>query len=137
MLLPRRRPLLAGTAALALVALLALGGRHYVERHALAHDFDSGVVQWFTQQPAWRSTSRPIAFSPTPIGPLAGNRLRHPLELVPPGEPCSAVRDRLTRGWVVVRGVDRNLFGTLAAERCLAAAKPVYDDGIQRVYGGG
>jgi hypothetical protein len=136
-LVHRRPKVSAIAAAAAAVALLALGGHHYVERHALAGDFDSGVVQWFTSQPAWRSGSRPIAFSPTPIGLLAGNRLRHPLQLVAPDEPCAAVRDRLSRGWVVVRGVDRNLFGALAAEKCLAATKPVYDDGIQRVYGGG
>jgi hypothetical protein len=133
----RRRPLLgAAAAALAMVAVLGFGGRHYVERHARAGDFDSGVVAWFTGQPAWRSGNQPIAFSPTPIGPLAGNRLRHPLELVGPHEPCAAVRARLTDGWVAVRGVDRNLFGTLAAERCLAGLKPVYDDGVHRVYGG-
>jgi hypothetical protein len=38
-------------------------------------------------------------------------------------------------GWIVVRRADRNLFGTLAAERCLAGVKPVFDDGIHRVYG--
>ena len=52
-------------------------------------------------------------------------------------EPCPAVRERVTRGWVVVRGVDRKLFGALAAERCLATVKPIFDDGIHRVYGPG
>ena len=122
-------------AALLLVAAVYAGGRHYAERYALAADFNSGAVQWFTRQPAWRDGRAPIAFSPTPIALLAGNRLSHPLALVPPGEPCAAVRGRVRRGWVVVRGVDRKLFGTVAAERCLAGMTPLYDDGIQRVYG--
>jgi hypothetical protein len=129
-----RLVLVAGAAGLALV--LALGGRHYVERHSLSGDFDGGVVAWFTRDPAWRTNHRPIAFSPTPIGPLAGDRLHHPLELIGPREPCASVRARLTRGWVVVRDVDRKLFGTLAAERCLAGVRPVHDDGVHRVYGG-
>jgi hypothetical protein len=130
------RPKLTAVAtALLVIAAVFLGGRHYDERYAVARDFNSGVVQWFTTQPEWRDGSQPIAFSPTPIGPLAGDRLTHPLALVAPDEPCAAVRARLRRGWVVVRGVDRNLFGTLAAERCLAGEKPLFDDGIQRVYG--
>ena len=132
----RRRPRLFATAGLAaLFALAALGGRHYVERHALAHDFDSAVVKWFTENPSWRAGRAPIAFSPTTIGPLAGDRLRHPLSIVPADEPCRLVTARLRRSWIVVRGVDRNLFGTLAAERCLANTKPVFSDGIHRVYG--
>jgi hypothetical protein len=105
-----------------------------VQRHGQAGDFDSGVVTWFTHQPAWRDGHQPIAFSPTPIALLAGDRLHHPLELVKPDEPCAEVTARLKRGWVVVRNVDRKLFGTLAAERCLAPVKPVYDDGVHRVY---
>jgi hypothetical protein len=125
----------AGVLALALV--LGLGGRHYVERHARARDFDSNVVGWFAGQPAWRSGEQPIAFSPAPVALLAGNRLRHPLSLVGVNEPCASVHARLTRGWVVVRDADRKLFGTLAAERCLAGERPVFDDGVHRVYGGG
>jgi hypothetical protein len=139
LLVPRRlAPIAAATALAALIAAVVyLGGRHYDERYALARDFNSGVVGYFTKQAAWRDGHQPIAFSPTPIGPLAGNHLTHPLERVAPGEPCSTVRARLQRGWVVVRGVDRNLFGTLAAERCLTGVKPLFDDGIQRVYGAG
>lgn len=136
--LGRARPALLGAAAaLALTFTLGLGGRHYVDRHALAGDFHSGVVGWFSNQPEWRNGNRPIAFSPTPIALLAGERLTHPLELVGPDESCSSVRRRLTTGWVVVRAVDHNLSGTLAAERCLAGVHPVFDDGLQRVYGGG
>ena len=79
--------------------------------------------------------SAPIAFSPTTSAPLAGNRLRHPLSVIPADEPCALVTGRLAHGWVVVRDVDRNLFGSLAAERCLARTKPVFTDGIHRVYG--
>jgi hypothetical protein len=138
--LPKRRlkPIVAIPALAALIAaVLTLGGRHYAERNAEAGDFNSGVVRFFTTQAAWRDGSAPIAFSPTLIGPLAGNGLKHPLELVGPAETCAQVKARAQDGWVVVRGVDRKLFGTLAAERCLSGAPTLYDDGIQRVYGAG
>jgi hypothetical protein len=122
---------------LGLIAVMALGGRHYVERHALAGDFDSGLAKWFTDDPRWRNGAEPISFSPTPLALLAGNRLRHPLSVVPADAPCAAVLARMTRGWLVVRAVDRNLFGTLAAERCTVRLKPVFTDGIHRVYGPG
>jgi hypothetical protein len=130
-------PLIAGVAAVGLFAVMALGGRHYVERHALAHDFDSAVVKWFTENPTWRSGAAPVSFSPTAIALLSGDRLRHPLSVVPADEPCPSVRMRVKRGWVVVRGADRNLFGPLAAETCLAGVRPVFTDGIHRVYGPG
>jgi hypothetical protein len=132
----RRRPAVAAAvAAIGLFALAALGGRHYVERHALAFDFDSAVVKWFTENPSWRAGTAPISFSPTTIAPLAGDRLRHPLSVIPADEPCPLVTARAANGWVVVRGVDRNLFGPLAAERCLIRVKPAFTDGIHRVYG--
>jgi hypothetical protein len=134
----RLKPIVALPALAALIAaVVVLGGRHYAERHAQARDFNSGVTRFFTTQAAWRDGSAPIAFSPTLIGPLAGNGLKHPLELIGPSETCSQVKARARDGWVVVRGVDRKLFGTLAAERCLSGAPTLYDDGIQRVYGGG
>jgi hypothetical protein len=137
-LLLRARPwTLPFIAAVGVTLLAAAGGHHYVERHGKAGDFDSGVVTWFTTQQPWRDGDQPISFSPTPIAVLAGNRLRHPLELVGGHETCAQVVNRARRGWLVVRGVDRTLFGTLPAEQCLAAYKPVYDDGVHRVYGAG
>jgi hypothetical protein len=128
---------LPAVAAVTAIGLLGVGGHNYVERHARAGDFDSGVTRYFTDLPQWRDNDRPIAFSPTPIAVLAGNRLRHPLELIGADESCRQVLTRLTKGWVVVRDVDRTLFGTLPAEQCLAGVKPVYDDGIHRVYASG
>jgi hypothetical protein len=130
---PRTLPVIAAVAA---TVLIGIGGHHYVERHARAGDFDSGVTSYFTGLPEWRDGKRPIAFSPTPIAVLAGNRLHHPLDLITAGEPCRQVLTRVTKGWVVVRDVDRTLFGTLPAEQCLANIKPQYDDGVHRVYGG-
>jgi hypothetical protein len=132
----RARALPVIAAVIAMTAT-AVGGDHYAQRHAAAGDFDSGVVNFFTTQQSWRDGKQPIAFSPTPIALLAGNKLDHSLDLIDPDESCAQVRERLTGGWVVVRDVDRKLFGTLAAEQCLPDIEPVYDDGIQRVYGSG
>jgi hypothetical protein len=133
---PRLRalPLFAAVGA---TALIAAGGDSYVERHAQAKDFTSGITNYFAGQERWRDGSAPIAFSPTPIAPLAGNRLRHPLDLIDSTETCAQVRARVAEGWVVVRDVDRELFGTLPAEQCLATLKPAFDDGVHRVYGDG
>jgi hypothetical protein len=131
---PRALPLLAAVIA---TALLGAGGNHYVERHTRAKDFTSGISNYFAGLESWRDGSAPIAFSPTPIAPLAGNRLRHPLELIRPDETCDQVRERLRRGWIVVRDVDRELFGTLPAEQCLPDVTPAFDDGVHRVYGAG
>jgi hypothetical protein len=128
---------LPAIAAVGMAALLATGGHGYANRHARAGDFDSGVVHWFTTQPKWRDGNAPIALSPTPIALLAGDRLTHRLELIGTGETCRQVLTHVARGWVVVRDVDRSLFGTLPAEQCLAGVKPAYDDGIHRVYGAG
>jgi hypothetical protein len=50
-------------------------------------------------------------------------------------EPCAQIAGRLQKGWIVVRAVDHSLFGPIAAERCLVHRKPVFTDGIHRVYG--
>jgi hypothetical protein len=130
---PRTLPLIAAVCA---AALLIAGGHSYTQRHAQAGDFDSGVVSWFTTHDHG-DRKRPIAFSPTPIAPLAGNRLTHPLTLIDANTTCKDVLARLARGWIVVRDVDRALFGTLPAEQCLAGVKPAFDDGVHRVYGSG
>lgn len=122
-------------AAVSAAALLTAGAHSYAQRHAVSSDFDSAVVGWFAKNE--RDDHRPIAFSPTPIALLAGNRLTHPLELIGAHETCREVLTRAARGWLVVRDVDRTLFGTLPAEQCLAGVKPVYDDGVHRVYGSG
>jgi hypothetical protein len=129
------RMLLAASLA-ALVLALAAGASGWVERHSRAGDFDAGVVGWFSGQPTWRDGEAPIAFSPTPLAALAGDELAHPLRLVAPGESCARVRRRLVEGWVVVRAVDRRVFGTLAAERCLEGLEPRFADGVHSVYGG-
>jgi hypothetical protein len=132
--LPAAALLAAALTALALA--LAAGASGWVERHSRAGDFDAGVVTWFSGEAAWRDGKAPIAFSPTPVAALAGDELTHPLRLVAPGESCARVRRRLAEGWVVVRAVDRRVFGTLAAERCLERVEPRFSDGIHSVYGG-
>lgn len=92
---------------------------------------------FFAQQPGWSEDDAPVAFVTTVVGPLAGDRLRHPLELVPGGESCARTRARLRRGWLVVHDVPpaiRALLAPVRAPRCLAGVRPVAHPGEWAVY---
>jgi hypothetical protein len=141
--LPRRVPAWVAGAAAALAAGLGLAAAAsgYVERHAaITGDrgavFDAAVTRWLAAQPGFGSGERPVALGPTTIGPLAGDRLSHRLELIPDSEPCTRVEARARAGWVVL---GFNAFGVPAPRRgplrCFAGQRPLYDDGAFRVYG--
>jgi len=131
-----RRPVLA----LAAVAGV-LGSTHaadgYVRRHADTGSTAAAPLErLFADAPSWADGRAPVAFSPRVVGPVAGDRLRHEVSLVPPGEPCAAVLARARRGYVVVERVPfPRLLAPASAPRCLAAARPVATAGAWRVYG--
>jgi hypothetical protein len=78
-----------GVAAL---ALLALGGAFaadgYTERHGRTGGGEASVSGWFAGQPAWRDGDAPVASTFALIGPLAGDRLQHPLVLADAPDAC-------------------------------------------------
>jgi hypothetical protein len=129
-------------AAVAGVALSAAASG-FVQRHATATPdrgavFDTAVTRWLVTQPDFRDGSRPIALAPTMIGPLAGDRLQHRLQLIRDDEPCARVEARARRGWVVL---GLNPFGLPAprrgALRCFEGRRPVFEGGGFRVFGPG
>jgi hypothetical protein len=143
--LPERlRPPAWAAAAVATVGAglaLTAAASGYVERHARTTThrgavFDTAVTRWFTSQPGFASGDRSISLAPTTIGPLAGDRLRHRLELIPDSESCDRVEARAREGWVVL---GFNAFGVPAphrgALRCFQGQRPLYDDGAFRVFG--
>jgi hypothetical protein len=132
-------PAFAG-AAYALLALLAgaalaLPASGYVRRHAEAKLFDGGLAGWFDSQSAWRDGEQPVAIAPTLIGVLAGDRLRHPLELIGDHEPCARVARRARAGWVVLSSVRAAGARATDVRACRPAPRPLYEDGSFRVYG--
>lgn len=129
--IPARARLAAALVGLGI--LLAGLSEGYVERDSRPGD----VVEWFRGQSAWKAGHGEVAGAPVLLGVLAGDRLRHRLELIPDHEPCSAVAARGRRGWIVITRARQNLFPTPpSAETCLAGRKPRFEGGLFRVYGG-
>lgn len=136
----RPPPAFAAAAAYALLALLAgaalaLPASGYVKRHAQAKLFDGGLAAWFDSQAAWRGGEQPVAIAPTLIGVLAGDRLRHPLELIADHEPCARVARRARAGWVVLSSVRATGAKASDVRGCRPSPRPLYEDGSFRVYG--
>jgi hypothetical protein len=128
---------LAAAAAVVAGALLTVPASHFTQRHVKTGLFESGLVGWFRSQPPWRDGRRPVASSPTLVAPLAGPRLRHPLELIADRESCAAVARRARRGWVVLSNAQVARGGKTGLPRCRPAARPLYADSTFRVYGPG
>jgi len=106
--------------AVAAVGLVAVANG-YVERHSRVRTFDAGVARYLTDQPAYRGGAAPVDAGLLPLGVLAGDRLRHPVRLVPARESCARIRQRARTGWVTVR---RNPFP--------AARRPDHARGLPR-----
>jgi hypothetical protein len=71
------------------------------------------------------------------IGPLAGDRLRHPVGLVTPAENCHDVIFQAEQGWVVAQIVPEivlRLITPSPALRCLAHVAPIFNSGGYEVF---
>ncbi len=134
----RRASALAALIALGLAAGLAAVAPGYVTRNAQTDTtFAAPLLRWFSAQPAFRDGSDPIATTAPRIGLLAGDGLRHELDLIGRDEACPMVRARARRGWVVVLDFPAFLikfFPTSSAGACLAGQRPLFASGEFRVY---
>ena len=122
--------LLAGSrrlpAAAWIAPLLAVGGGlglsaaapGYVERHAATFGYP-GYVDLHAAlraQPGYNNDSRPIGMGPYSYATVGGDRLRHPVSLVAPGEPCTAVRARARTGWLIIVLIDQSQISKLGID---------------------
>lgn len=132
------RPAAAKAAlALAAVVLLAVAGPGWTARHAESGELDAGLLKRFHELPAWTDGDAPIARAPSVFATLAGDRLRHELSMLAPGEPCPSVLAKTRRGWVATGAPERGITPRLSAPRCLRGTRPAFVVGDQRVYGDG
>jgi len=117
---------------------LAVAASGYVERHARTNaTFATPVIAWFTGLKEFRDGDAPISLSPQSIGPLAGDRLQHNVELLPGKTPCPEVLARARRGFVVVGDLPelaRRYIPPYRAGECLAGENASFTGAGFRVY---
>jgi hypothetical protein len=120
-------------AGLAAGALLAVPASGFVERHGRTNSaLVASVVRWMAAQPSFRDGSSPVATTPAFIGVLAGDRLRHRLEALPPRSGCAEAARRAPHEWLVIYGGPLGGVAPAAVRRCLPP--PAFDNGAFTVY---
>jgi hypothetical protein len=127
---PGRR-MVAGAAAIACAAGLAVAADGYVGRHALTGLPDGPLLR--AQLPGLVNGSRPISTAPGTVVMLRGDGLEHALSVIGPGETCAGLRDRVRAGPVVLESDPPSpLYTRLTA--CLAGFAPQVAHGYYDVY---
>jgi hypothetical protein len=121
--------------AVALGALLAVPASGFVGRHADTQAVPVWPLErYLASEPSFGSTSTPLAITPTYVGTLAGDRLRHRLETIGPDEPCARVRSRAERQWLVIFGGSIAGTGPLHVASCLKGRSPSFRSAPGAVY---
>lgn len=138
--LGRRRPTraLAWAVGVAAVILAAGGADGWMGRTARTSATAAAPVEGaFASVPGWADSREPVAFWPSVVGPLAGDRLRHPVTLIGGGEGCAAITARARRGYVVVRRVSLRVLARLAPSHvpsCVVRWRPIGQAGDWLIY---
>ena len=122
-------------AAIAIGALLAIPANGFLGRHADTR----AVPEWpierhLASDKAFRATGTPLAITPSYIGPLAGDRLRHRMRRIAAGESCAQTVARTGSEWVVVYGGGLGGQAVLDATRCLSRRTPAFRQGPNRIF---
>ena len=131
----RRGGQLLAAAAVIAAALLAIPAHGYVHRFGkVSRLFTSSVVRWLANEPRYRTRHDPVAITPAPIGPLAGDDLGHRMEIIAPGEPCGVIAARARSQWLVVYGGRLGQAVPVDVGRCLPGVRPAFDNRLFIVY---
>jgi hypothetical protein len=124
---------LAAALPVAGAVVLAVAAPSMVERHARVAMFDAPLLDALTRDASFTGSGRDMAMAPATVALAAGDAVQHDLQLIPPDEPCAAVRGRLSRGWVVLQLSPP----TATAQRvraCLRGMRPVHVDPVYELY---
>ncbi|MFL5843963.1 MAG: hypothetical protein ACJ762_04650 [Solirubrobacteraceae bacterium] len=125
-------------AAIAAVIGCAMATDGWLGRSAQATKFDTAPLEaWFAAQPGWADRREPVAFVSNVVAPVAGDRLRHPVSLIPGDESCDRTLRRTVEGYVALRDAPRqfrDLLAPVRAPECLAGLTPVAHPGVWMVY---
>ena len=114
---------------------LAVGARGYVGRHVAVGLPDGGLLTAALARPEFAGGRFPIAMAPALNALLAGDRLAHPIRLMPGGTGCAEVRRRRREGWVVLQRLPPTpQYRRLAA--CLRGDRPVFSDPAYELHAG-
>jgi hypothetical protein len=128
---------LAPAVALACGLALAAAAPGYVSRHAstfgvLVKGYPE-LLRGLQAQPGYKDNERPVAIGVGVFALLGGDRLRHPVVLVPATEACPDIRARTRRGWVVVGRAP--IPESRRLQRCMAPITPTAKYGPFDLYG--
>ena len=128
--------------AVALACALAIPASGYVERH-LRVATDDEAARFIASRPSFADGDTPISYLGAVNGALVGDRLRHPVRLLPRDETCGRLRRRISEEWVVmlqpvVSPYDPGAASRRRSERlrrCLAPVPPAFAEPLRVVYG--
>lgn len=125
-----------------IAVVLALGlatsaaAHGYVGRHAAVdlHFLPSygPLLRSLVDRSDFSHDGRAVAIAPLTLAPLAGDRLEHPIELIPARESCASVERLARTRWVVV--YEGYYFHPYTARRCFRQQTPVEHVGPFSVY---
>jgi hypothetical protein len=138
-------PLSVAVLTILAALVLATGATHFAFRHAITPDYAEGVSIFLLSQPGYSDGHAPVATSRTGLAQLAGDRLQHPLTLIPQHADCARVRGLHERDWIVIglplapavlKVIPRGVSPSGSAPGCLAraGARPGYQDASFAVY---
>jgi hypothetical protein len=132
-----RLPRVAVPAAIVLAGcLLAIPASGFLRRHAETHPvFTETISRWLAADTQYRSRDGAgVATSPAYIGPLAGDRLDHPLSSLASDASCATIVARARGSWLVVNaGAVRGAAPALVS-RCLGGRRPAFSGGGYSAY---
>lgn len=130
----RQTPLRRAVGAALVIGLVALLGAAaapgYLQRHGDAGRFyDRGPALFLGYTPAFADGDATVAMAPALAGPLAGDTLDHPVELIPRDEPCARIEERLETQWIVVSDLRfASYVPDYTAPGCLAGHTPAFEE---------
>jgi hypothetical protein len=132
---PVLAPVAAALAAAVLAAALALPADGFLARHGDTRPvLTETITRWLAADPGYDASEGGVATSPAFIGPLAGDEIDHDLSALAGRDSCATIRARAQRSWVIVYGGPVRGATPAQVSRCLAPAKPAFDNGAFAAY---